>query len=115
MLIQLANAITARRFRTDLRLRPDAGATQVAISTEAAALYYESMGQNWERAAFIRARACAGDIAAGEAFLAAIRPFVWRKSLDFGAIAEVGRLSGRIRLCRDCALKSCCVSVRWAV
>ena len=51
----------------------------------------------WERAAFIRARVCAGDLAAGEAFLAAIRPFVWRKSLDFGAIAEIGRLTAQIR------------------
>jgi glutamate-ammonia-ligase adenylyltransferase len=48
-------------------------------------------------AAFIRARACAGDIAAGETFLAAIRPFVWRRSLDFGALAEIGRLTRRIR------------------
>ena len=44
-------------FRTDLRLRPDPGATQVAISTRAALNYYESFGQNWERAALIKARA----------------------------------------------------------
>ena len=59
--------------------------------------HYESSALTWERAAFIRARACAGDIAAGEAFLAAIRPFVWRRSLDFGAIAEIGRLTQQIR------------------
>src|SRR5205085_10773828 len=55
-------------FRVDLRLRPDAGATQIAISTAAAEAYYESMGQNWERAAMIKARACAGDSQAGAQF-----------------------------------------------
>ncbi|MEY4239643.1 MAG: hypothetical protein RL339_2244, partial [Pseudomonadota bacterium] len=84
-------------FRVDLRLRPASEVSPLAIPIEAALTHYESSALAWERAAFIRARACAGDIAAGEAFLAAIRPFVWRKSLDFGAIAEVGRLSARIR------------------
>ncbi len=56
-------------FRTDLRLRPDPASTQIAVSTAAALDYYESVGQNWERAAMIKARACAGDIAAGEALL----------------------------------------------
>lgn len=84
-------------FRVDLRLRPASEVSPLAIPIDAALTHYESSALAWERAAFIRARACAGDIAAGEAFLAAIRPFVWRKSLDFGAIAEVGRLTGRIR------------------
>jgi [glutamine synthetase] adenylyltransferase / [glutamine synthetase]-adenylyl-L-tyrosine phosphorylase len=84
-------------FRVDLRLRPASEVSPLAIPIEAALTHYESSALAWERAAFIRARACAGDIAAGEAFLAAIRPFVWRKSLDFGAIAEVGRLTAQIR------------------
>lgn len=84
-------------FRVDLRLRPASEVSPLAIPIDAALTHYESSALAWERAAFIRARACAGDIAAGEAFLAAIRPFVWRKSLDFGAIAEIGRLTGRIR------------------
>src|SRR5690606_34545286 len=54
-------------FRTDLRLRPDPGSTAVAISTAAALQYYESRGQNWERAALIKARPVAGDRAAGRA------------------------------------------------
>ena len=58
-------------FRTDLRLRPDPRATQVAIYIEAAATYYETQGQNWERAAMIKARACAGDMALGSEFLSA--------------------------------------------
>lgn len=76
-------------FRIDLRLRPDPGATPVAISLPAALQYYESMGQNWERAALIKARAAAGDRALGERFLAEIAPFIWRRYLDFAAIADI--------------------------
>lgn len=84
-------------FRVDLRLRPASEVSPLAISFDAALTHYESSALAWERAAFIRARACAGDVAAGEAFLAAIRPFVWRKGLDFGALAEISRLTARIR------------------
>ncbi|MDH4981324.1 bifunctional [glutamine synthetase] adenylyltransferase/[glutamine synthetase]-adenylyl-L-tyrosine phosphorylase [Hyphomicrobium sp. D-2] len=83
-------------FRTDLRLRPDAGATQLALSTGAALIYYESFGQNWERAALIKARACAADVAAGEAVLQELAPFVWRKYLDYAAIADVHAMKRQI-------------------
>ena len=83
-------------FRVDLRLRPDAGATQVAISTDAAEAYYEGMGQNWERAAMIKARACAGDPAAGAAFLKSLSPFVWRRSLDYAAIEDIHSIKRQI-------------------
>lgn len=84
-------------FRVDLRLRPDAGATQVAISTDAAADYYEAMGQNWERAAFIKARPCAGDIEAGKRFVKdVIEPFVWRRNLDFAAIEDIQSIKRQI-------------------
>ncbi|WP_027550507.1 bifunctional [glutamine synthetase] adenylyltransferase/[glutamine synthetase]-adenylyl-L-tyrosine phosphorylase [Bradyrhizobium sp. Cp5.3] len=76
-------------FRVDLRLRPDPSSTQVAISRDAALNYYEREGRTWERAAMIKARACAGDSRAGEALLAEIAPFVWRKHLDFAALADV--------------------------
>jgi glutamate-ammonia-ligase adenylyltransferase len=76
-------------FRVDLRLRPDPASTQVAISTEAALHYYEREGRTWERAAMIKARPCAGDATAGEALVADIAPFVWRKHLDFAALADV--------------------------
>ncbi|MGB8398349.1 bifunctional [glutamine synthetase] adenylyltransferase/[glutamine synthetase]-adenylyl-L-tyrosine phosphorylase [Bradyrhizobium sp.] len=76
-------------FRVDLRLRPDPASTQVAISTEAALHYYEREGRTWERAAMIKARPCAGDPRAGEALLAEVAPFVWRKHLDFAALADV--------------------------
>lgn len=76
-------------FRVDLRLRPDPASTQVAISTEAALHYYEREGRTWERAAMIKARASAGDAKAGEALIAEIAPFVWRKHLDFAALTDV--------------------------
>ncbi|MCB1380750.1 MAG: bifunctional [glutamine synthetase] adenylyltransferase/[glutamine synthetase]-adenylyl-L-tyrosine phosphorylase [Alphaproteobacteria bacterium] len=83
-------------FRVDLRLRPDPRATQVAISIEAAAIYYENMGQNWERAAMIKARPAAGDLALGDEFMARLRPYIWRKYLDFAAIADVQSLKRQI-------------------
>src|SRR3981189_2578962 len=76
-------------FRVDLRLRPDPASTQVAISTESALHYYEREGRTWERAAMIKARPCAGDPKAGELLLADIAPFVWRRHLDFAALADV--------------------------
>ena len=76
-------------FRVDLRLRPDPASTQVAISVESALHYYEREGRTWERAAMIKARPCAGDLRAGEALIADIAPFVWRKHLDFTALADV--------------------------
>jgi [glutamine synthetase] adenylyltransferase / [glutamine synthetase]-adenylyl-L-tyrosine phosphorylase len=83
-------------FRVDLRLRPDAGATAVAISTEAAEYYYQSVGLNWERAAMIKATPIAGDITAGREFLHRIAPFVWRKHLDYAAVADVHAMKTRI-------------------
>ena len=83
-------------FRTDLRLRPDPGATQIALSKDAGLIYYESFGQNWERAALIKARIVAGDVEAGEAFLRELSPFIWRKYLDFGAIADIHAMKRRV-------------------
>ena len=83
-------------FRTDLRLRPDPGSTQAAISTEAAFRYYESLGQNWERAAMIKARPVAGDIDAGRAFLTALGPYIWRKYLDYNAITDIHAMKRQI-------------------
>ena len=83
-------------FRTDLRLRPDPAATPPVVALPAALAYYESMGQNWERAAMIKARPLAGDIARGRDFLQQIRPFVWRRGLDFAAIADIHAMKRRI-------------------
>ncbi len=83
-------------FRTDLRLRPDPASTPPAISVEAALNYYESAGQNWERAAFIKARPVAGDRTAAAVFLAELTPFLWRKHLDFAAIQDIHSIKRQI-------------------
>ena len=97
-LVAILQDITEHGYglRVDLRLRPDPRATQVAISMEAAAIYYESMGQNWERAAMIKARPAAGDLALGGEFLDRLKPYIWRKYLDFAAIADVQSLKRQI-------------------
>ncbi len=84
-------------FRTDLRLRPNPSVTPVCISSAAAMRYYETEGRTWERAAFIKARSCAGDIPAGTRFLENLRPFVWRRHLDFAAIEDAHDMRLRIR------------------
>ncbi|MGA8610426.1 MAG: bifunctional [glutamine synthetase] adenylyltransferase/[glutamine synthetase]-adenylyl-L-tyrosine phosphorylase [Xanthobacteraceae bacterium] len=87
-------------FRVDLRLRPDPSSTQIAISIEAALGYYESRGQNWERAALIKARPCAGDLAAGEQLLRDLSPFVWRKYLDYATVGDVHEMKRQIHAYR---------------
>lgn len=83
-------------FRTDLRLRPDPSSTPVAVSIASAEHYYQNLGQNWERAAFIKARAAAGDRTAGRAFLEDLTPFIWRKHLDFAAVEDVHSIKRQI-------------------
>jgi glutamate-ammonia-ligase adenylyltransferase len=84
-------------LRVDLRLRPSPEITPLAVPVDAAIAYYESQALPWERAAFIRARAAAGDVALGQRFLDTIRPFIWRRSLDFGAVGEILDITRRIR------------------
>ncbi len=84
-------------FRTDLRLRPDPQVTPVCMGMAGAEAYYESLGRTWERAAYIKARPCAGDLEAGQRFLDGLRPFVWRKHLDFAAIEDAHNMRLRIR------------------
>jgi glutamate-ammonia-ligase adenylyltransferase len=83
-------------FRIDLRLRPDPSSTPPAIPVDAALEYYETVGQNWERAAHIKARIAAGDMAEGQAFLAELQPFIWRRNLDFAAIADIHSIKRQI-------------------
>src|SRR6516165_2885089 len=101
-LVKILQARTADGyvFRVDLRLRPDPSSTQIAISTAAALDYYESRGQNWERAALIKARICAGDTVVGERFLGELSPFIWRKYLDYAAIARVHEMKRQIHAYR---------------
>lgn len=83
-------------FRVDLRLRPDPGSTAPAVSVQAAETYYESFGQNWERAALIKARPIAGDRQAADGFLRMVEPFIWRRHLDYAAIADIQSILAQI-------------------
>jgi len=102
-IVKLLSENTAEGYvlRVDLRLRPASEVNPLAVPRELALGHYQSDALPWERAAFTRARAAAGDIAAGEAFLEAIRPFVWRTNLDFGAMEEIRSLTARIRDAQD--------------
>ncbi|WP_312148258.1 bifunctional [glutamine synthetase] adenylyltransferase/[glutamine synthetase]-adenylyl-L-tyrosine phosphorylase [Brevundimonas sp.] len=85
-------------FRVDLRLRPDPSSTPPVVAAPMALAYYESVGQNWERAAFIKARVCAGDAAEGAEFLKALIPFVWRRSLDYQAVLDIQSIKKQIHV-----------------
>jgi glutamate-ammonia-ligase adenylyltransferase len=86
--------------RVDYRLRPDPASTPTAVALPSAYVYYETVGQNWERAALIKARPVAGDIALGENFLSELRPFIWRKYFDFASIADVHAMKRQIHAVR---------------
>jgi len=88
-------------FRTDLRLRPDPGSTPAALSVDAALTYYEGRGQNWERAAWIKARPAAGDLRVAENFLDELTPFIWRKHLDYAAIADIEAMKRQINIAQN--------------
>ncbi|MFO1070061.1 MAG: bifunctional [glutamine synthetase] adenylyltransferase/[glutamine synthetase]-adenylyl-L-tyrosine phosphorylase [Geminicoccaceae bacterium] len=87
-------------FRTDLRLRPHLPGHPLAISTDAAELFYERHGQNWERASFIKARVVAGDHKAGNGFLGRLQPFIWRRHLDYAAIRDIHSIKRQINAFR---------------
>jgi glutamate-ammonia-ligase adenylyltransferase len=101
-IVKLLNERTPDGYvhRVDYRLRPDPGSTAIALSTAYAFDYYQSIGQDWERAAFIKARPVAGDCATAEAFLADLKPFIWRRHFDFAAIAEIHALKRQIQAVR---------------
>ncbi|MGJ3231288.1 MAG: bifunctional [glutamine synthetase] adenylyltransferase/[glutamine synthetase]-adenylyl-L-tyrosine phosphorylase [Oceanicaulis sp.] len=84
-------------FRVDLRLRPDPSSTPAAVNAEMARHYFEAVGQNWERAAYAKARWCAGDAAAAEGFLEDLEPFIWRRTLDFAAVEDIHALAKQIQ------------------
>ncbi len=87
-------------LRVDYRLRPDPGSTNVAVSLPSAFNYYETLGQNWERAAFVKARPVSGEIALGVEFLAQLTPFIWRKYFDYAAIADIHAMKRQIHIVR---------------
>jgi len=97
-LSQLMNAATSDGyiFRMDLRLRPDPLINPVCLSAGGAMRYYESFARTWERAAFIKARPCAGDRTAADRFLHDIEPFIWRTLLDYAAVQDAADIRGKI-------------------
>ncbi len=84
-------------FRVDTRLRPFGQAGPVACSFPAMEQYYQREGRDWERYALVKARPVAGDVDAGERLLEALRPFVYRRYIDFGAIEALREMQGMIR------------------
>ncbi|AZU04575.1 bifunctional glutamine-synthetase adenylyltransferase/deadenyltransferase [Glycocaulis alkaliphilus] len=98
-LVRLMSEMTPQGyvFRTDLRLRPDPSSTPLAVNGDMARHYFEAVGQNWERAAYAKARAVAGDIEAGNAFIADLEPFIWRRTLDFAAVEDIRALAKQIQ------------------
>ena len=98
-LVHLMNEITTDGyvFRVDLRLRPDPSSTPLAVNAEMARHYFEAVGQNWERAAYAKARVCAGDQSAGAAFLNDLEPFIWRRALDYAAVDDIRALAKQIQ------------------
>ena len=97
-LAKLLDEVTADGFchRVDLRLRPYGNAGRVAWSFAALEQYFQREGRDWERYAWQKARPVAGDIAAGERFLETLRPFVYRRYLDFGALAGLREMKAMI-------------------
>ncbi|KQR61014.1 bifunctional [glutamine synthetase] adenylyltransferase/[glutamine synthetase]-adenylyl-L-tyrosine phosphorylase [Brevundimonas sp. Leaf168] len=85
-------------FRVDLRLRPDPSSTPPVVAGPMALAYYESVGQNWERAAFIKARPVLGDMRAAGRFLKAMMPFIWRRSLDYAAVLDIQSIKKQIHV-----------------
>ena len=83
-------------FRVDLNLRPEGRSGPIASSAEALERYYEAQGRTWERAALLKARPIAGDVAVGEALLARLAPFVYRRSLDLGVVEELRQMKLRV-------------------
>ncbi len=85
-------------FRTDLRLRPDPASTPIAVPVDRAVSYYQTVGQNWERAALIKARPIAGHVGLGEAFLDELAPFIWRRYFDYASIADIHAMKRQIHV-----------------
>ena len=98
MIIKAMNEVTKDGFvfRVDMDLRPEGQSGDLACSLRSAEIYYESWGQTWERSAMLKARPVAGNTSLGEEFLKTVRPFMYRKFLDFTAIEEIRAMKNKI-------------------
>ncbi len=97
-LIRALDANTAHGFvfRVDMRLRPFGESSALAVSFDAVEDYYQVHGREWERYAMIKARVVAGDRQAGDDLMARLKPFVYRKYVDFGAFESLREMKGMI-------------------
>ncbi len=97
-LIQLLDEVTSDGFcyRVDMRLRPFGGVGRLALSFAAMEQYYQSEGRDWERYAWIKARPVAGDVAGGERLLKTLRPFIYRRYLDYTALDGLREMKAAI-------------------
>ena len=97
-LAQLLGEVTADGFshRVDLRLRPFGASGRLALAFGAMEQYFQREGRDWERYAWIKARPVAGDTAAGARLLDALRPFVYRRYLDYGALDGLREMKAMI-------------------
>jgi glutamate-ammonia-ligase adenylyltransferase len=83
-------------FRVDMRLRPNGASGPLALSFDAMEHYYQTHGREWERYALIKTRPVAGDREAGAELLASLKPFVFRKYLDYGTIEAIRAMKAMI-------------------
>lgn len=99
-LMQLLSARTAEGFvfRVDARLRPFGEAGPLALSFDRMEAYYQTHGREWERYALIKARTVAGDFEAGHRLLSRLRPFVYRRYLDYNAFESLRDMKQRIAM-----------------
>jgi glutamate-ammonia-ligase adenylyltransferase len=97
-LIQALDPVTEDgfAFRVDMRLRPFGASGPLVMHFAAMEDYFVAQGRDWERYAFIKARACAGDLEAGQRLIASLRPFVYRRYLDFGALDALRDMKTRL-------------------
>jgi len=97
-LIAALDTVTADGFvfRVDMRLRPFGASGPLAMDSDRIEDYYTTQGRDWERYALMKARPCAGDLTAGQALLEHLRPFVFRRYLDFGAIDALREMKRRL-------------------
>ena len=97
-LIRTLDATTAYGFvfRVDMRLRPFGESSALAVSFDAMENYYQVHGREWERYAMIKARVCAGDKLAGEELMTRLKPFVYRKYVDYGAFESLREMKAMI-------------------
>jgi [glutamine synthetase] adenylyltransferase / [glutamine synthetase]-adenylyl-L-tyrosine phosphorylase len=92
----ITELLAAECFRIDVRLRPGGRAAPLVTTVEGAVSFYQALGQTWERAALLRARPVAGALEVGEELLNELRPFIYRRYLDFDTLRQLRAMKRQI-------------------